>query len=330
MKKTSAQFKPDTQSAKLIESLRQSYKNKDIIQKSNNYDNSNRGLSETKISYSKPNNQSGKQYKKSEEPISRITEDNLRNKSKERQDHENSNSNNVIKINVFYNNKGVKGSENSNRSPENNKLNIVGGLIINANNNINISPKEALNKIPTTNYSKFANNTKHVKAKSISSNRGILTSLNLLKNKKTENKSKNDSSYNNISFENTKENIVISNNKSSNIVFLDNNGNITDHQTRGHVRNNSSNINFNNNLNHSFNNMNNVTNSNVKSTNKISTASSITKIVPNNQTVKLNEIDSPEELQYFYVNLFKQNKNLAYRFENLNFSDEEFHENCEI
>lgn len=353
MKKTSTHFKPDNQSSKLIESLRQSYKNKDIIQKANNY--ANRGISETKISsQNNSKNAYTRPIKKSEEPGgSRITEENLmnfelRNKSKERKEKENSNNNNVIKIKILYNNYNKNQNSNSNllresgnileksnctskNTKESNKLNIVGGLIINANNNMNISPKEIHSNIPASNYSKFAHNSKHVKAKSISSNRGILSSLNLLKSKKNNNKSKNESTNNIISYENTNENLVKnSNNKSSQIVFLDNNIIINDHPNRGHIRNNSSNVNFNNNLNSSFNNINNGSQSNAKSTNKGSTTSSITKGIPNNHVIKPNEIESPEELHYFYLNLYIQNKNLAYKFENLNFSGEEFQENSEI
>ena len=211
------------------------------------------------------------------------------------------------------NNKKEQGKQgqSSNRSSqnllENTKLNIsLAGLITNTNNNVNASPKQEDNITKTTtNYSKFAHQAKHVKSKSISSNRGILSSINMLKIKKEAHKSKNDSSYNNISFENTKENIINNTNKSSNFVILDHNG-LTEH-SHGHVR--------------SYSNASNSLN-NQKSTNKGSTTSSITKLPLNNQNIKNIEIDSPEELHYFYVSLFIQNKNLAYKFENLNFSTE--------
>jgi hypothetical protein len=326
MKKTTGTFKQENSSTKLIESLRQSYKNKDLIHKANNYENSNRGLSETKLTFTKVKNVNQKQMKKSEEPSSRITEENFRNKSKEKLENGNSNSNNShqIKINVLYNknnnhsNSNLKKDankmgDNSNRSSnnllENSKLNIsLAGLITNTNNNLNHSPKDGL-KVTASNYSKFAHNAKHVKSKSISSNRGILSSLNMLKNKKMIHKSKNESSYNNISFENTKENIVNNTNKSSHLVLVE--SNILGDHSHGHVRNNS-------NASSNYQNQ----SSNAKSTNKGgSTASSITK--PGQGGSSIVEIDSPEELHFFYVSLSIQNKSLAYKFENLNLSDEE-------
>ena len=336
MKKTSTQFKPDSTSTKLIESLRQSYKNKEVIQKANNFESSNRGMSETKLHFTKIKNPYQKPLKKSEEPSSRITDDNFRNKSKEKLEgnsqNNKENSNHHIKINVLYNknnnnsNSNLKKEtgklgDNSNRSSnnllDNSKLNIsLAGLITNTNNNLNPSPKEN-NKAQASNFSKFTHNAKHVKSKSISSNRGILSSLNMLKNKKIAQKSKNESSYNNISFENTKENVVNNTNKSSHLLLVE--SNILGDHNAGHVRNNSNaSSNYNN---HS---------SNAKTTNKGSTASSITKAGPS-AGGNMVEIDSPEELHYFYVNLCLQNKNLAYKFENLNFSvDNEFIENEEI
>ena len=49
MKKSCAQFKADSQPSKLIESLRLTYKTKDLIQKASDIENSNRGLSEIKF-----------------------------------------------------------------------------------------------------------------------------------------------------------------------------------------------------------------------------------------------------------------------------------------
>lgn len=322
MKKTSGTFKPENSSAKLIESLRQSYKNKDLISKANNYENTNRGMSESKLTFTKVKHTNQKVLKKSEEPSSRVTEDNFRNKSKERID---SGSAHHIKINVLYNKSNnhsnsnilrkddkAKVGDNSNRSSnnllENSKLNIsLAGLITNTHNNVNNSPKE---KVTTSNYSKFAHNAKHVKSKSISSNRGILSSLNMLKSKKNAHQSKNESSYNNISFENTKENIINNTNKSTHLLLVES-GILGDHN-HGHVRNNSN----------ASSNIHNQSSNNAKSTNKGSTAPSITKTVHGGVS-NMVEIDSPEELHYFYVNLSQQNKNLAYKFENINFSGDE-------
>jgi hypothetical protein len=321
MKKTRASYKPENSSVKIIESIRQSHKYKDLIQKANHFENSNRGISETKMHFNKVKNVNTKQTKKSEEPCLRILDDKSRGKSGERRDNSCHKSNDHnIKINVLYHNNNfnlsnnkkdqTKPGQNSNRSSknllDNSKLNIsLAGLITNTNN-VNVSPKQEDNvTTTTTNFSKFAHQAKHVKSKSISSNRGILSSLNMLKIKKEAHKSKNESSYNNISFENTKENIINNTNKSTNFVILDHNG-MTEH-SRGHVR--------------SYSNASNSLN-NQKSTNKGSTTSSITKLPINNQNIKNIEIDSPEELHYFYVSLFIQNKNLAYKFENLNFSAE--------
>lgn len=320
MKKTKAPFKPDNSSVKIIENIRQSHKYKDLIQKANNFEISNRGISESKMNFNKVSNINHKHTKKSEEPCLRILDEKVRGKSGERRDTSCSKNNNQhIKINVLFNNNNSNNSnikkepgklgQSSNRSShnllENTKLNIsLAGLITNTNNNVNVSPKQEIN-VASTNYSKFAHNVKHVKSKSISSNRGILSSLNMLKMKKEVHKSKNESSYNNMSFENTKENIINNTNKSSNIVLLENN--LLNEPRHGHVRSYS-------NANSSL--------TNQKSTNKGSTTSSITKLPINNQNFKNIEIESPEELHFFYVSLFIQNKNLAYKFENLNFSTE--------
>jgi hypothetical protein len=195
MKKTRPSFKPENSSAKIIENIRQSHNYKDLIQKANNFENSNRGISETKLHFNKVKNVNLKQTKKSEEPCLRIFDEKSRGKSGERREnssHKNNNHN--IKINVIFkssnsNNSNVKKEQgklgqSSNRSShnllENTKLNIsLGGFITNTNNNVNPSPKQE-DKV-TSNYSKFAHNSKHVKSKSISSNRGIISSLNMIK-----------------------------------------------------------------------------------------------------------------------------------------------------
>ena len=309
MKKTNTAIKSENPSVKLTDGLRLSYKNKaELIQKANNFENlpssSNRGLSETKFLFIKTKSILNKTNKKSEEPNIRITEENhvskneLRNKSKDKVDNNGSNNtNHHIKINVLSNIKKeckiIENNSSNSNLLENSKFNIsLANLVTNSNINHNQSPKDIINKIPTSNFSKFTNNTRHIKANSTSSNRGILSSLNMIKNKKNVHKSKNESSFNNISFDNTKENAVISTNKSTNVVIVDNNI-LNDNNNRDNI----------NNLNNSFNNNNNnnVSNSNRKNTNKISTASSI-KASNNNNLVRNIEIDSPEELHFFYLN----------------------------
>lgn len=66
--------------------------------------------------------------------------------------------------------------------------------------------------------------------------------------------------------------------------------------------------------------LNNQLNSNAKA-NKGTTSSSLSSI---GKLAKGIEVDSPEELHYFYVKLSKQNKNLAYKFENENYSVEKY------
>ena len=127
--KKSSPFKPDHISSKLIENLRQSYINKDIIKKTNNYENLNRGLSESKITNNKPKNKFCRPFKKSEEPISRVTDENqIKNKSKERIDNGISNANKNNNSNSKQLQESRKTTENSNRSSvnfqENGKLNL--------------------------------------------------------------------------------------------------------------------------------------------------------------------------------------------------------------
>ena len=143
----------------------------------------------------------------------------------------------------------------------------------------------------------------------------MISSINILVSKKNRYKSKNDSSYNNISFENTNNIVTKIHTETDNNIVIDYND--------GHIKNNSSNVNFNDSLNI-------INESHGKSTNKGSTASSITKAIQNNQGLKRNEIETPEELHFFYMNLYKMNKNLAYKFENLIFSQEEFKEETSI
>jgi hypothetical protein len=47
----------------------------------------------------------------------------------------------------------------------------------------------------------------------------------------------------------------------------------------------------------------------------VSTKSSV------NLSVKANEVDCPEELHFFYLKIFKNNKSLAYKFENQDYED---------
>lgn len=167
---------------------------------------------------------------------------------------------------------------------------------INNINNVPNSPSDmkilGLNGKQCSNYTKFASNTKHKKGSKSISYQFNISSINMMK-QKTGNLT-NVQTSSNLSYEKEEKNIHRNmNNKGCSMKNKNANSEIL-----GLLAMNNS-----------------------KSICKISTESSTKSSVVIPPKSKIDEIDSPEELHYLYVKIFRNNKNLAYKFENENFEE---------
>lgn len=149
----------------------------------------------------------------------------------------------------------------------------------------------------SSNYTKFANNAKHKKGSKSISYQFNISSINMMKQKSGNRTNVQTSS--NFSYEKDEKNT----NRSKDIKVCNylKNKNMSNEILGLLAMNNS------------------------KSIGKFSTESSTKSSVVIPPKSKLEEIDSPEELHYLYVTIFRNNKNLAYKFENENF-EEKFNE----
>jgi len=168
---------------------------------------------------------------------------------------------------------------------------------INNINNVPNSPNDLKafgpNGKQCSNYTKFAHNTKHKKGSKSISYQFNISSINMMKQKSGNRTNVQTSS--NLSYEKDEKNYQKSNDiKACNHLKNKN----TSNEILGLLAMNNS-----------------------KSICKFSTDSSTKSSVAIPPKSKMEEVESPEELHYLYVKIFRNNKSLAYKFENENFEE---------
>ena len=161
----------------------------------------------------------------------------------------------------------------------------------NLNQNLNMSPTK-VNKV-SSDFTKFANQLKHKKGSKSISYQFNISSINRLKPKLPSNQTNINTSTNisinkDLDTKQSKEKMI------SHVEF--------------HSSNPSENLFMGSNKS--------------KSNNRISTEDSTGKSSSNIRKIDhISEVDSPEELHYFYIKLLRKNRNLAYKFENEEYDD---------
>lgn len=198
---------------------------------------------------------------------------------------------------LILNNQLVNDKSNILSSRTNIKQNLSSNHSVNNLNHLPNSPSDS--KVigsylkQSSNYTKFANNTKHKKGSKSVSYHFNISSINMLKHKPGNQTNLPTSS--NLSYEKEEKKIT---KKSNNMKGLN--------QKRNNLSNEILGV---------------LGMSNGKGMCKLSAESSTKSSVVLLQKTKTNEVDCPEELHYLYVKMFKNNKSLAYKFENEDFDE---------